>query len=231
MDALGDRIKRYENVYAHKLTPRSCLFIRVDGKAFHTFTRGSERPFDQHVINSMVNAAITTSFEMQGFQLGYVQSDEATFMLTDFQKLDSQGWFGYELNKVVSISASVFTAQFAHFYGFDTDSKQHKIYAYFDSRAFIVPREDAANAFLWRQQDWTRNSLQMLARAHYSHKELDGKNQSQMHEMLYDKGVNWADLPEQHKNGTWIRRGGIASHEEMCYDDVNRLLFPIVNFY
>jgi tRNA(His) guanylyltransferase len=223
-DSLGDRIKRYEATYAHTLTPRSCLVIRVDGKAFHTFTKGCEKPFDQPLIEAMVDATKFTASQMQGFKLAYTQSDEATFLLTDYDTYDTQGWFGYELNKVVSISASAFTAAFNQSYTL----KPRRTVAMFDSRAFIVPQDDAANVFLWRQQDWERNSLQMLARAHFSHKELHGKNHAAIHEMLHSVGVNWADLSNQLKNGTYVDRNLIEIYDQMCYTDLHNQLF---NYY
>ena len=154
MDSLGDRIKRYEDVYQYKLTPRSCLFIRVDGKAFHSYTKGMKRPFDEIIIKSMVRAASFAAKEMQGFKCAYVQSDECTFMLTDFDTLQTQGWFCYELSKILSISASAFTAYFnefiriEHFLDKTRELSEKKQLAMFDSRAFIVPKEDAANVFI-----------------------------------------------------------------------------------
>ena len=109
MQSLGDRIKRYEAVSRHTLTPNTPLFIRVDGRAFHTLTKSCDKPFDFNLVDAMTHAAKETAKEMQGFKLGYVQSDEATFMLSDFDRITSEGWFGYDLNKVVSLSAALFT--------------------------------------------------------------------------------------------------------------------------
>lgn len=220
-DTLGDRIKRYEKVSDHKLVPRSCLFIRVDGKAFHTFTRGCDKPFDQKLIDAMATAAADTAAEMGGFKLAYMQSDECTFMLTDFDSLQTQGWFGYELNKVVSISASMFTAYFNRAYGSTN--------AIFDSRAFVVPESDWPNAFIWRQRDWERNSIQMLARAHFSHKECQNKKVPELHDMLHDRGVNWAKLSGQLKNGTFILPGGGCNYDKQTYDSLKQLVGPLEN--
>lgn len=205
MSTVGDRIKRYEKAYDLQLVPRSCLFIRVDGKSFHTFTRGCEKPFDYNLMDAMVTAAKFTAKQMSGFKLAYTQSDECTFMLTDFDTYQTQGWFNYELNKVVSISASAFTATFNKAYS-STD-------AMFDSRAFVVPLDDAPNVFVWRQRDWERNSIQMLARAHFSHKECEHKKVPELHEMLHTKGINWAELNDQAKNGTFMHSDG----EPYCY--------------
>lgn len=216
---IGDRIKRYEQASNHKLTPRSCLFIRVDGKAFHTYTKGFNRPFDNTLIRGMITAAQKTAKEMQGFKIAYIQSDECTFMLTDFDTHDTQGWFNYELNKVVSLSASLFTAYFNQYMGVEN-------VAMFDSRAFIVPQDDFPNVFVWRQRDWERNSLQMLSRFHYSHKELNHKNTAQMHEMLHNKGVNWAHLLDVYKNGTFLFADNIDNpcHEKLGYDEIQSLI-------
>jgi len=196
-DTLGDRVKRYEGVSKFKLLPKSPLIIRIDGKSFHTYTKGCNKPFDQELINAMTYAAEKTAEQMSGFVLAYVQSDEATFVLQDYATLQTQGWFGYELAKVVSISASMFTAFFNEIY-------TNPAPAFFDSRAFTVPHEEVPNVLIWRQRDWERNSIQMLARAHYSHKECHLKKIPDLHEMLHKKGINWAKLPDQHKNGTII---------------------------
>lgn len=222
-DSLGDRIKRYEQVSNPLLTPRAPLFIRIDGKAFHTWTRHMNKPFDEGLISAMVLAAQDTAGQMQGFKLGYIQSDEATFVLTDYDTHQSQGWFGYELNKVVSVSASLFTGYFNHYLQNPTFDV-----AFFDARAFTVPAEDAPNVFIWRQQDWHRNSLQMLAREHFSHAELHGKKNADIHEMLHGRGVNWASLPARLKNGTFIHRSGSSLSEGLGYDAIRELIEPEV---
>lgn len=220
--SIGDRIKRYEAAYNFTLTPRSCVFIRVDGRAFHTFTKGLARPFDLTLMNAMVYAAQQTAAEIQGFKLAYVQSDEATFMLTDFDSLQSQGWFGYELNKLVSLSASLFTAHFNDFFDGPTP-------ATFDSRAFVVPLDDAPNVFVWRQKDWTRNSLQMVARAHFSHKECHGKKSADLHEMLHGVGVNWAtDFTMREKNGTFIAVDGTFESDVKSYLQIMEYLGTVL---
>lgn len=204
---LGDRIKRYEAVTNMHATRRMPLMIRVDGRAFHTFTRGMDRPFDQKIINAMVDAASAVAKEMQGFKAAYIQSDEATFCITDYDRIETEAWFDYDLFKVISISAAIMTANFIKHIGTDKSPV-------FDSRAFSVPADDVVNAFLWRAKDWERNSLQMYSRAHFSHKQLHGKGRSDMHEMLHGIGRNWAtDLTEQQKNGTFL----IATESGMAF--------------
>lgn len=202
---LGDRMKRYEAVTHGIATGRTPLMIRVDGRAFHTFTRGMERPFDQGLTDAMVGAAKAVVEEMQGFKAAYIQSDEATFALTDYDRVESQGWFDYDISKVISISAALMTAHFINLFG---TSKT----PVFDARAFSVPQNDVVNAFLWRAKDWERNSLQMYSRANFSHKQLHGKRRQDMHDMLHEVGKNWTtDLTLQQKNGTFL----IASDGEL----------------
>jgi tRNA(His) 5'-end guanylyltransferase len=227
-DTLGDRIKRYEAVTRPFLTPNSPAFIRVDGKAFHTWTRHMDKPFDMGVVGAMKEAAWCTSRQMQGFQLAYVQSDETTFMLTDYERLESEPWMGYNVNKLVSVTASMFTFYFNH-------SARELISpnlapAFFDGRAFNVPVEDAPNAFLWRQRDWERNSLHMLARSVMSHQQLHGKKRMQVHDMLHEYGVNWAELDPILKNGTWIDRSGAMTHEKLVYPEIEKLLEPALAY-
>lgn len=219
---LGDRIKRYEAVTHHTATGRTPLMIRVDGKAFHSFTRGMARPFDKNLMASMVASAIEVAKEIQGFKAAYVQSDEVTFCLTDYDRVESQGWFDYDLSKVISLSASMMTANFNRI--MQTDKL-----AMFDSRAFSIPANDVVNAFLWRAKDWERNSLQMYARANFSHKELQGKKRADMHEMLHQKNMNWAtDLTGQEKNGTFIVRtdeGIIERHDVLpTYESIDNAI-------
>lgn len=221
--SLGDRMKSYEGVFRGKLIPRSPVIIRIDGRAFHTWTKQfkAQKPFDHRVISAMEFAACKVAEEMQGFKLGYVQSDEASFLITDFDDVNTQGWFDYVHSKIVSISASVMTYWFNKYVN-EMSSSYHFTPcppAFFDSRAFVVPVFDVSNYFLWRAKDWERNSVQMLSRAHFSHKALNGKKQADMHEMLHEKGINWAtDCSEQEKNGTWIINNPLTGKIETRFD-------------
>jgi len=195
---LGDRIKRYEKVSHYTATSRTPVMIRVDGRAFHTFTKKCEKPFDKEFISAMVSAAKDVAEEMHGFKAGYIQSDEATFCLTDYDKLETQGWFDYDLSKIISITASLMSVRFNKYFPTDTTP-------IFDSRAFNIPHSDVVNAFLWRARDWQRNSLQMYCQSLFSHKQLQGKKQPDMHEMLHDIGKNWTtDLSLRERNGTFL---------------------------
>jgi tRNA(His) 5'-end guanylyltransferase len=199
MLSLGDRIKRYEAVTRQSGTINTPLIIRVDGRAFHTLTKKCKKPFDDDIMESMVQAALCVAKEMQGFKVAYVQSDEASFFINDYDTVESEGWFGYNLTKVIPITASLMSVNFNRIYGSEN--------AVFDCRAFNVPEDDVSNVFLWRAKDWERNSLQMYCRSFFSHRELTGKKHKDMHEMLYSIGKNWAtDLTLQQKNGAFITK-------------------------
>ena len=197
---LSDRMKIYEKTFYHSALKRMPLIIRIDGRAFHSFTKQFKRPFDEHFMNAMVLAAENTAKEMQGFKVAYIQSDEVTFALTDYDQLETQGWFNYELPKIISLSSSIMTANFNRIINSDR-------IATFDSRAFTVPKEEVVNVFLWRAKDWQRNSIQMYCQSFFSQKQLHKKKQADMHEMLYSIGKNWTnDLDNRQKNGTFIIR-------------------------
>lgn len=216
-DSLGDRIKGYESISNIRLLPKTPVILRVDGKAFHTFAKDAKRPFDDELISSMVMAGTLTAKEMQGFILGYHQSDEFTFYINNCEKLETQAWFNNELPKLISITASLFTMNFNKLYKYN--------WAVFDCRAFSVPPEDVANVFIWRQRDWERNSLQMFARTFFSHKELQNKSSSDIHEMLHNIGQNWADLNPVYKNGTFICKDGNKINEKLDYESLQKILY------
>lgn len=222
MSSLGDRIKRYEKTFSYSTLRRMPVMIRVDGRAFHALTRGMVKPFDSTLMAAMVASAVDTARDMQGFKAAYIQSDEATFCLTDYDTIDTQGWFDYDLSKMVSLSAALMSVAFnSHF---PTDKRP-----VFDSRAFTLPTDDVVNAFLWRAKDWERNSLQMYCRAFFSHKQLHLKKRADMHEMLRGIGKNWAtDLTKQERNGTFLvlTDGKITTRTDILptYEAVNEAI-------
>jgi tRNA(His) guanylyltransferase len=222
VDKLGDRIKRYEAVSNTLLTRRTPVVIRVDGKAFHTWTKGMGRPYDTRLSYAMVGAAVRTAKSMQGFRGGYVQSDEATFVLADFDTLETEAWYGYEVSKLTSITASLFTGHFNQ-----CISNRVGTPAAFDARAFNVPLDDVPNALLWRQFDWERNSIQMLGRAHFSQRQMQNASNLDIYHMLKRKGIDPDTArTDRDKWGTWLARDGRNILEKLDYDRVRRILFP-----
>lgn len=233
-DSLGDRMKEnYEDRQRYYLTRRTPVIVRVDGKAFHTFTRGLERPFDEKLSDAMIHAARCVAEEMQGFKLGYVQSDEASFLLTDYDTLQTDAWFDYNKSKIESISAAMMTAWFGITFEHPKGDKDLIAPAVFDARSFNVPREEVANYFLWRAKDWERNSLAMFCGAFFSHKEMHGKGRAEKHEMLHAIGKNWtANLDQRWRNGAWIYRAdsGIEVRHDICptFSEIEAVVSPLI---
>lgn len=196
---IGDRMKtNYEEAYKHYLPMRMPTILRLDGKTFHTFTKKMDRPYDGAFIENMANLAKWLVEEVQTARCAYVQSDEISLLLIPYNKFDTEAWFCNEIQKMVSISAGMASAYFTGLY---------RKLAVFDARAFVLPEAEVVNYFIWRQQDATRNSIQMLAQSLYSHKELHKKNTDDLQEMIFQKGKNWNNLP------AYLKRGIIATSE------------------
>jgi len=215
-----DRMKEsYEIRARNYLTKRIPVIIRIDGKAFHTYTKGLNKPFDECLIEDMQKTAVYLCEQIQGCKAAYIQSDEISLLLTDYDKIDTEAWFNYEVQKMISISASLATAKFNQLrlirlitndicvenYCLVENAKNQKL-ATFDSRCFTIPKDDVANYFLARQLDAEKNSIAMLAQSMYSHKELHGKHGGEMQEMCFQKGINWNDLHFSKKRGSFIVR-------------------------
>lgn len=213
-DSLGDRMKRYERVSDHYLTRRVPVILCLDGKAFHTFIKNMEKPFDYSFMRAMWTTALNLTQEIQGYKFAYVQSDEISILLTDYDKLDTEPWFGYRLNKMCSVGASLASTHFNKLMGSNIQ---------FDARAFNLGKEEVCNYFIWRQQDATRNSVQMVAQANFPHKSLQNLNSSQLQEKLFqEKGINWNDLPCFKKRGIGILKTNI---EEIWLADMETPIF------
>lgn len=224
-DELGDRMKsHYENRTRVFLPRRTYTIIRIDGKAFHTYTRGFEKPFDVGLIEDMNETAIYLCGNIQGAKIGFVQSDEISILMTDFDTITTDAWFDGNIQKIVSVAASMATSKFNQLrmlrfikYKFDEgitnvtyrwmEVLSEKKLAEFDARTFTIPsKTEVMNYFIWRQQDTVRNSISSVAQSLYSHKELNGKNSNQMQEMIFQKGINWNDYEPVLKRGRFIRK-------------------------
>lgn len=255
---LGDRMKEYESRNQYFLQRRTPVIIRVDGKAFHTFTRGFQKPFDEVLGYAMVRTMAYLCQNISGCIFGYVQSDEITLVLQDYRKLNTDAWFGYRTDKLCSIAAAMATMAFNKYFeeevrifrdnhcqvderfGFCSDAwdseKNETLYAtyckklrtaMFDARCFNIPKEEVCNCIYWRQLDATRNSIQMVGQANFSHTELQGKSCNDIQDMLHEqRGINWNDFPTRWKRGVaWTKTNGtdcempILRGEDRAYVD------------
>ena len=236
-DELGIRMKTfYEQIPKTKLMRRCPVAIRIDGKAFHTFTRGFNKPFDEILIKSMQETMKYLCENIQGCVLGYTQSDEITLIIVDYKKLNSSAWLDYEVQKMCSIAASMATMAFNKAFHHEVAERiwstnelnlTAPIYdkalqsgAMFDARVFNIPKEEVTNLIYWRQLDATRNSIQMVGQANFSHTELQNKSCNMIQDMLMtQKGINWNGFPTYQKRGSCCIR-----NHSMCEPYGNRML-------
>ena len=199
-DGLGDIMKSYENVWRQKLIPRMPAIIRLDGKAFHSFTKGMQKPYDYNLRLSMDIAAKTILDEVSTARFAYSQSDEINILLIDYNKFNTQQYVDGNIQKITSICASIAGASLTLSYG---------RCAYFDARVFSLPESEISNYFIWRQQDATRNAIQSAARSFFSHKECLNKSCDELQEMMWqEKSVNFDTYP------IWFKRGRIVRKKE-----------------
>ena len=216
-DDLGTRMKEYEKRNQYYLQKRTPVAIRVDGRSFHTFTKGFKRPFDDILMKSMQETAKYMCENIQGAKFAYVQSDEITIILVDYDTLETDCWFNYRTDKLCSISASMATMAFNRVFVKNVDEwgrltfpnwdeggtneevdvdllKLNDAYqraigkgAMFDARCFNIPKEEVTNLIYWRQLDAARNSVQMVGQANFSHKELQNKSCNMIQDMLHEQ--------------------------------------------
>lgn len=206
--SLGDRMKLYEAAARPVLSPRTPVILRVDGKAFHTFTRKAKKPFDDTLIDLMNNTAIELCKNIQGAQMAYVQSDEISVLIHGYKKFNSSPWFDNTIQKMTSVGASVATAAL-NCQLFDQGGEkflEFKPPVYFDGRVFTVPEADVCNYFLWRQQDCMRNSVQMVARSIFSHKDCNNKNGTELAAMCKEFGVDYETISVHYRRGRCISK-------------------------
>ena len=251
---IGKRMKEYyENISKTKLMRRAPVIIRIDGRVFHTFTRGFKKPFDEILIKSMQETMKYLCENIQGCVLGYTQSDEISLLLVDYKNLNSSAWFDYEVQKICSIAASMATMAFNKSFTknaeeFMTDcassyemeglcgkgTEEYKLCevyqkaiekgAIFDARCFNIPKEEVTNYFYWRQLDAIRNSIQMVGQAHFPHNILQHKTCEDIKDMLYVKDeIIWELLPI-HK-----QRGSCCIKQDHIYENILRKQWVIDN--
>lgn len=240
---LAERMKGYEKRNRYYLQRRMPVILRLDMRAGHSFTKGFKRPFDEVFIKSMQETAKYLCENIQNCKLSYQQSDEITLLLVDYDKLNTDCFFDYRVDKLCSIAASMATMAFNKNFRHEVMTQSKKIYtddlndkdteyicsleeamyksAMFDARCFNIPKEEVTNNFYWRQLDASRNSIQMVGQANFSHKELQNKSCNDIQDMLMiQKGINWNDLPTYQKRGSCcvkmyqLDEGSFQSHAE-----------------
>lgn len=237
---LGDRMKNnYENISRYYLTRRMPIITRIDGKSFHTFTKGFKKPFDDILVKTMQETMEYLCENIQGCVLGYTQSDEISLVLVDYAELTTDAWFGNNLQKMCSVSASMATLAFNKAFTRNISKQSKRLYterleekdasyietlesamnkgAMFDSRVFTIPKEEVCNYMLWRQQDATRNSILSVGQANFSYKDLHGKSCNNIQDMLMtQKGINWNDYATTLKRGSCCIKvdDGLTKYDE-----------------
>lgn len=235
-DELGDRIKEnYENRTRLLLPRRTYLIIRLDGVCFSRLTRNLAKPFDENFMQIMQEVSKHLCENIMGARLAFTASDEIQLLITDFDNEKTDSWFNNNLQKIVSVSASIATAYFNHIRNkypiihgdIPVDCKKTEL-AHFDSRAFTIsdPTE-VFNAFLWRQNDATKNAMNSAARCFYSHKQLHGKKWGDMNEMLFQKGINFNDYPVHFRRGSVAIK--VSNQEEFTNKKTGRVEIVIRN--
>ena len=228
IDKMGDRFKAYENVNRFYLPRRMPCILRLDGKAFHSYTKSFNKPFDRVFMEAMWDTAKQLCQNISGAKMAYVQSDEISILLTDYDTLETESWFGKNLQKMCSVAASMASVFFykAHdlaIKDFVEDCEendyiipewieahykaQESKLAVFDCRAFILPKEEVNNYFLWRRKDCQRNAVSMVARTLFSDKELEGKSTEERKQMMAEKHkVDWNFIPSFYREGICVRK-------------------------
>ena len=205
-------MKQYEECYNVKIPRRFPLIVRLDGRAFHSWTRrvNCVKPFDEDLMNLM---ALTSEFLCENIAdctFAYTQSDEISLLIRDDKSMVSTPWFDKRLQKIASLSASMATYFFNAQNPFDK-----KLPAFFDSRAFILPPDEIRSYFIWRQNDASKNSLSMLAQSLYPHAELVGKKREELMDLCFNKGINWNDLDTPKKRGFAVYKKPIVKKGKM----------------
>lgn len=207
-DDLGNRMKQYESKEDSILIQGLPIVIRLDGRAFHSFTHGLKRPFDDDFRSLMVETTRKLVEETNAV-VGYTQSDEISLILLP----ETQQYFGGRVNKINSLLGAFASVWFNHFYQenwFKFPNVPGNVLrkAYFDCRCFNVPTlNEAANHMLWREIDATKNSISAAAQAYFSPTQLDKLNSKQKQELLFqEKQINWNDYPTMHKKGVYLSR-------------------------
>lgn len=211
-DKLGDRMKKYESTETQRfLQPGLPILVRIDGKAFHTYTKGMKKPFDETLVNAFIETT-KKLVEKCNAVIGYTQSDEITLILPD----DRDTMFERKIHKLDSVICSMATMYFNSF------MPEDKRYATFDCRVWNVPnRSEAINCLIWRELDATKNAISMAASCFYSHKQLLNKNSKEKLEMLQLKGEKFDEYPVFFRRGTYIKK--VLEERRFSKEEIEKL--------
>ena len=256
-EELSDRMKYYENVPKNYLMRRVPVVIRCDIRSGGSFVKGFKKPFDDVFGKTMIRTMEHVAKEIQGCIFAYTESDEMSFVLSDYKKLNSAAWFDYNVEKVASLAASEATFAFNKYFaeevdkyknsiGYDEDGSldkaeydQYVVYlraidkgVRFDGRCANYPKEEVSNYIYWRQSDAMRNSVSMAARAQFPHKQCEHKNQEQLKAMLMDEcGINWDDYATHYKYGVcWTKADGINFDMPIIKGEDRKLVDDLVYY-
>lgn len=212
IDSFGDRMKSYEATETQRVSVAGLpLMARIDGRCFSKFTKGLDKPYDLQMSTAMYVTARNVAKETHA-TCAYVQSDEITLLYSKDRE-EQQLFFGGKLFKLTSVLASLATAYFTRQVLKRLGNEYFNKIPTFDCRVWNVPnRTEAANSFLWREQDATKNSIQGAGRYYFSNKRLHQKNTKKIKEMLLEVGVIWEDYPNFFKRGSFIQR-------KLCFVD------------
>lgn len=249
---LDARMKSYEKIPKNFLTERLPVIVRIDGKAFHTFTKGFNKPFDTILQETMIKTCEYLCANIMGCKLAYTQSDEISLLLINYESIDSSSWFNNNVQKISSVAASMATMAFNYYFekiiqqkyncndfpalpywgdSIDKEDKDDIGYfklATFDARCFVLPKEEVCNYFIWRQEDATKNSIQMVAQSQFKQKELQSLNSNQLQEKLWqERNINWNNFPIPQKRGTCIKREEYTKNNAIRHKWCADLQIPI----
>lgn len=216
-DDLGNRMKRYEVQTQNVLVPRMPAILRIDGRSFHTFTKGFKRPYDHILSECMQEVGWSLLEDISTAVFAYGQSDEVSVLLLDYKNFNTQQWFDGKIQKIVSTAASLASCSFNNRFRNELMGLEQREYyqaiaikvgtAMFDARIFSIPEDDVANYFYWRWKDCLRNSVSMAASNEFSHRELQGKSCEEMKAMLREYNNHktpWENMPSIFKDGWFI---------------------------
>lgn len=193
-------MKELEKEYRTYLPKNSYAVIRVDGKGFSKYTKNMAKPFDYGFTTDMRETAKYLAENIDGAHFAYTQSDEISVVFSDLAGENTEWWFGGQVQKIVSIVAAMATAKF-------NSLRFEGPLALFDARVHHLDGAMGVWEYVqWRQSDALKNSVGMLASHHFSHKQLQGVSTQKRIEMLREIGVNWYDLFDSYRRGSWVRK-------------------------